>query len=91
MFVNDVFVKRGKQAQVFNFIQIFSNYDRNEVLRHWDMWTFRDGVFLQVVAQYGQETSCPGKWIWMWFFMWSFLAMILLHTAHHHSLPTLDM
>ena len=51
MFVNDVFVKRGKQAQVFNFIQIFSNYDRNEVLRHWDMWTFRDGVFLQVVAQ----------------------------------------
>ena len=27
MFVNDVFVKRGKQAQVFNFIQIFLSYD----------------------------------------------------------------
>ena len=28
-----------------------NNYDRNDVLRHWDMWTFKDGVFLQVVAQ----------------------------------------
>ena len=27
------------------------NYDRNDILRHWDMWTFKDGVFLQVVAQ----------------------------------------
>ena len=50
-FVNDTFVKRKRHTHIFNFIQIFLDYDRNEVLRHWDMWTFRDGVFLQVVAQ----------------------------------------
>ena len=44
-------VKQRRHTQVFNFIQIFFDYDRNDILRHWDMWTFRDGVFLQVVAQ----------------------------------------
>ena len=52
--VNGIFCEtHDEQTHCLNFIQIFAhnNYDKNDVLRHWDMWTLRDGVFLQVVAQ----------------------------------------